>query len=144
MAPGEEPPVSSEPDEDWIRLPASDSDVLARAGALRARLPAISVRPAVDYDGRLFFGGRWISLSPIEAAVTRLLVDRFGAVVDGESLAGCAGQRRLSSTAIRVHISRLRKRFSELGLTVHTLRGRGYVLEQQGVGAGRMRAVDTL
>jgi two-component system, OmpR family, response regulator len=121
-----EAPIGSGPDEDWIRLPAREDDVRARVEALQARA---SVGPRVS-DGRLHIDGRWVPLSPIEEAMTSVLLERFGHIVDVPSLARCGRDGLLSNTAVRVHLTRLRKRIDTLGLVVRTVRGRGYVLER--------------
>jgi DNA-binding response OmpR family regulator len=43
-------------------------------------------------------------------------------------LAGAWGRARPSAGALRVHILRLRRRIAPLGLVIHTLPGRGYLL----------------
>jgi DNA-binding response OmpR family regulator len=68
-----------------------------------------------------------VALSPTEEELCRTLADRFGQVVGADALAG-ASVPPLTPTAVRVHITRLRKRIAPLGLTVRAVRGRGYVL----------------
>ena len=81
------PPLVEDPLEDWVRIPAPDTDVRARLDtlALRARLRAPS-QPTLDDDGVIRHNGLWASLPPVEARITRLLLDRLGAVVSRESL----------------------------------------------------------
>jgi DNA-binding response OmpR family regulator len=129
VAPDAPAPTTVGWDEDWIRLPAREDDVRTRADALRARAAARPPRPELAFDGRLSFGGQWIALSPTESALARLLVDRFGEVVGADELGGADNTRRLSATAVRVHLTRLRKRIKPLGLGVRPVRGQGYVLD---------------
>jgi DNA-binding response OmpR family regulator len=128
VAPGAMAPPGTGCDEDWIRLPAPDDDLRARASALAARASRHSPRPELKGDGRIALQGRWVSLSQTEEEMARLLSDRFGEVVDGETLAAA---QSLTGNAVRVHITRLRKRIQPLGLVVRTVRGRGYVLENE-------------
>jgi len=137
-------PQTSDWDEDWIRLPARDDDVHARAAALETRGPQPSPRPEVKGDGRLAFDGRWVALSHTEEAMVRVLARRFGEVVDANSLASAAGERRLSPNAVRVHLTRLRRRVQSIGLVVRTVRGRGYVLDPEGPRAVARLAWSTL
>ena len=127
------PPVA-EPDdlEDWIRVPATDGDVRARVDALRRRSQArTDPSPALDDDGVLRLGDRWVSLPPVEARLTAALLDRFGAVVSRDALAragwpsGAPGRN-----ALDVHMLRLRRRLSPLALAIRTVRSRGYLLER--------------
>jgi hypothetical protein len=117
-------------EEDWVRLPAADGDVRARVLALAARSARHRPTPDVGTDGRLRYGSDWIALSPIEHRLARLLAERFGEVVEGERLARAAWpDDRTSEGALRVHVTRLRRRLRELSLDIHNVRGHGYLME---------------
>ncbi len=128
---GVAPPPPVDCLEDWIRVPAPEIDLHARLAALESRAtrhsPAI---PTLDTDGVLRFGAAWVSLPPVEARLTAALVERFGAVVGRETLArvgwpeGTAGRN-----ALDVHVLRLRRRVSAVGLVIRTVRSRGYLME---------------
>ena len=126
--------------EDWIRLPAVDGDVRARANTLAARARARDAveRPSIDEDGILRYRGRWITLSRVERALARALVDRFTAVVRRDTLGQVAWPSGESSrNALDVHMVRLRRRLLTVGLEVRTVRARGYLLQphtDRGVG----------
>lgn len=125
------PPVALDELEDWIRLPADDTDVAARVASLeqRARHHRGS-EPTLDDDGVLRVLDRWVALPPVEARLTSALLDRYGAVVSRDALArsgwpeGAPGRN-----ALDVHVLRLRRRLEPLGLVIRTVRSRGYVLE---------------
>jgi DNA-binding response OmpR family regulator len=125
------PPLVEDPLEDWVRIPAPESDVRARLDTLmlRARRQTPTV-PTIDDDGVIRHDGAWVSLPPVEARITRLLLDRFGAVVSRESLSragwpdGAPGRN-----ALDVHVLRLRRRLIAVGLVIRTVRSRGYLLE---------------
>ena len=51
------------------------------AARSQARARAHGARPEIDGDGLLRHHDAWVSLSPVEQALTRALLDRFGAVV---------------------------------------------------------------
>jgi two-component system response regulator PhoP/two-component system response regulator TctD len=125
VAPGAPPPPCVDLDEDWVRLPALDEDIRARAATLARR----TMRPSVIGDGRIVFRGEWAPLSNIEEALARVLAENFGSVVGSDVLAATCDDRHLTANAIRVHLARLRKRIRSLGLVVGTVRGKGYVLE---------------
>jgi DNA-binding response OmpR family regulator len=129
----EEAPAPTSVDllEDWIRLPADESDVAARVAALEQRASARRPSPpTLDEDGVLKANGRWVALPPVEARLTAALLERYGAVVSREALAragwpdGAPGRN-----ALDVHVLRLRRRVDPLRLVIRTVRSRGYVLE---------------
>jgi DNA-binding response OmpR family regulator len=128
VAPDVAAPPSSGWDEDWIRLPAREDDVRNRADALRARAVP-NLRPEVSVDGRLSVGARWVALSPTEATMARTLCSCFGEVVTTEDLLVGDHDRVLTPTALRVHLTRLRKRLRPIGLGIRPVRGCGYVLD---------------
>jgi hypothetical protein len=125
------PPLVEDPLEDWIRIPAAEGDVRARLDTLtlraHVRAPA---RPSLDDDGVIRYDTTWASLPPVEARITGLLLERFGAVVSREALAkagwpdGAPGRN-----ALDVHVLRLRRRLAVVGLVIRTVRSRGYLLE---------------
>lgn len=125
-------PVVVDPLEDWIRVPADELDVQARLATLEARFAATrpSGPPTLDEDGVVRCGGAWASLPPVEARLTAVLLERFGAVVSREALAragwpeGAPGRN-----ALDVHVLRLRRRLAPVGLVIRTVRSRGYLLE---------------
>lgn len=125
------PPVVEDHLEDWIRVPAGEVDLHARASALGRRVhgpPA--ARPTLDDDGVLRFGGAWVSLPPVEARLTAALLERAGAVVSRDAL-GRAGwpDGVPGRNALDVHVLRLRRRLDRVGLAIRTVRSRGYLLE---------------
>lgn len=117
--------------EDWIRVPADDVDVRLRLEGLRVRVAHhLTDVPDLDPDGVLRYASGWVSLPPVEARLTRALVDRFGAVVGRDALSragwpeGAPGRN-----ALDVHVLRLRRRLATVGLSIKTVRSRGYLLE---------------
>ncbi|MEW6155613.1 MAG: winged helix-turn-helix domain-containing protein [Actinomycetota bacterium] len=131
VADGSTPPPVLDCLEDWIRVPASEEEVRARVHALAVRRAAHHHdAPGIDADGVLRYRNRWVSLPPLEARLTELLLSRYGAVVSREALAhsgwpdGANGRN-----ALDVHVLRLRRRLEPLGLAIRTVRSRGYLLE---------------
>ena len=126
-------PEVMECEEDWVRLPADDGDVRARVLALAARSSRHRPGPLVDGDGRVRYGAHWIALSPIEHRLARVLAERFGEVVGSDLLARAAWpDEGTNEGALRVHLTRLRRRLRSLGLEVQNVRGRGYLMEHAG------------
>jgi two-component system, OmpR family, response regulator len=127
------PPSSVDPLEDWTRTTADPRDVQTRVSTLHRRAERHSERPLVDGSGLLHFGGRWVALSPVEAALAEVLVERFGAVVGREVLARSAWREGVPTrNALDVQMVRFRRRIESLGLEVRTVRSRGYLLQQVG------------
>ncbi len=125
------PPPMLDLREDWIRVPAAETDLKARIDGLVARCAtATGPVPELDPDGVLRLNGGWVSLPPVEARLMASLLERWGAVVSREQLAragwpeGAPGRN-----ALDVHVLRLRRRIAELGLAIKTVRSRGYLLE---------------
>jgi DNA-binding response OmpR family regulator len=117
--------------EDWVRVPADQADVQTRIRVLAARSELHRrAQPAMDEHGMLRYGTGWVSLPPVEARITRALVDRLGGVVARDELArsgwpdGAPGRN-----ALDVHVLRIRRRVAPLGLAIRTVRSRGYLLE---------------
>jgi DNA-binding winged helix-turn-helix (wHTH) protein len=124
-------PSVSDPLEDWVRLPADDSEVQCRVSTLASRARAAERTTAtLDQDGVLRLGGRWVSLPPVEARLAAILLERLGAVVLRDSLseAGWPGGSP-GRNALDVHMLRLRRRVTPLGVQIRTVRARGYVLD---------------
>jgi two-component system OmpR family response regulator len=134
------PPEALDCLEDWIRLPAPESDVRARIDGLMTRSRAhLRTVPEIDGHGVLRFGSGWVSLPPVEARLADALVVRFGAVVGRDTLRrsvwpGSAPGRNV----LDVHVLRLRRRLAPLGLAIRTVRSRGYMLEQADLPDGLM------
>lgn len=128
------PPVATDPLEDWIRLPAAETDLQARIDGLRSRIRNNDhAEPEIDDDGIVRLGDRWVALPPVEARIATTLIERFGGVVSRAALAasGWPG-RELDRNALDVHVLRLRRRLAPLGLAIRTVRSRGYLMERAG------------
>ena len=127
----DQPPPVVDPLEDWTRTTADPRDVQIRVSTLHRRAERDVERPVVDASGLLHFGGRWVALSPVEAALAELLVERFGAVVGRDGLARSAWREGVPTrNALDVQMVRFRRRIESLGLEVRTVRSRGYLLQQ--------------
>lgn len=136
-------PVSGDPLEDWIRLPADDRDLRARLDALTLRSGGgAEVFPELDGDGLLHLGDQWVALPPIEQRLAASLIDKPSAVVSRDALsrAGWPGEVA-TRNALDVHMLRLRRRIEPLGLSIRTVRSRGYVLDvkRPAIDAGSQR-----
>jgi two-component system OmpR family response regulator len=121
------PPTDVSTDEDWVRLPADDADIRARVALLADTAIA---RPSIDEFGVLSVGTSWVALSHIDEAIMRSLLDSFRTTVGRDDVRAAAwpdGSR--SGRVLDTHMHRLRNRIAPLGLTIHTVRRRGFVLD---------------
>jgi Transcriptional regulatory protein, C terminal len=116
--------------EDWVRLPAAETDLQARLQALAARSHRHSTRPSLDLDGILHYQGGSVPLPPVEQALVAVLLERYRAVVSREALTRRAWEQRPPRrNTLDVHMVRLRRRVAPLGLEIRTVRARGYLLQ---------------
>jgi DNA-binding response OmpR family regulator len=128
---GAEPPDPSDCFEDWVVLPVEEHELASRTRALTARVARHqAVEPAVDGSGVLRYGDRLLVLPPVEARLAAALATRFGIVVRRDALADAGWpDGPPGRNALDVHLVRLRRRLAGIGLTLRTVRSRGYLLE---------------
>jgi DNA-binding response OmpR family regulator len=128
---GVTPPDASDCFEDWVTMPVEEEELARRTRALTARVARHqTTEPAVDASGVLRFGDRLLVLPPVEARLAMALASRFGGVVRRDALAEAGWPEGLPGrNALDVHLVRLRRRLAGIGLTLRTVRSRGYLLE---------------
>lgn len=128
VSPDVEPPVVGV-DEDWIRLPATEADAVARARQLlRLGTHVQSDIPFVDAERVLHRAGSTVLLTSTEAAIMAKLLDNVGDVVDYGDLAESVWHRAPNRDAMDAAVYRLRRRLDGLHVHIGAVRGRGYVL----------------
>jgi hypothetical protein len=134
VAPDEPAPIDEDPQQDWIRLPAPDSDLWARVRSLELRIPSCDVKPEVRGDGRLVYRGHAVWVPPIAERLLGLLVERFNGVVSNTELleAGWPGEGGTTG-ALRIHVIKVRRTIDNVGLELALVPRRGYVLQAKGV-----------
>jgi hypothetical protein len=128
VEPGVAPPTGTSCLEDWLRLPADETDVRARMVALTERAARHPPVPSLDEHGQLSHGGQSVFLSNIDKLLARVLVEHLGRPVPPQQLIRSAWSKGGGDSALRVHLSRLRRHLAPLGLTIVCVRGHGYVL----------------
>lgn len=136
LDPGSQPPEPTDCFEDWVVLPVEEQELASRTRALTARVARHqAVEPAVDTSGVLRYGDRLLVLPPVEARLATALASRFGIVVRREALANAGWpEGPPGRNALDVHLVRLRRRLAGIGLTLRTVRSRGYLLEATATG----------
>lgn len=128
VAPDASPPSDWDQLTDWVRLPADQRDIEARAAALRRHAPPETL-PTLDEFDVVRRGARWIALAPIEARILEILLEHCGSVVSRRQLHGAWPDRSPGTRAVDARLTQLRARIAGLGLHIHTVRSRGLFLE---------------
>ena len=122
-----EPPVVAGDCEEWIRFPADASDVRARLEGLRQRAARRAPpRPVLTEDGLLRTRDSWVALSRTEQRVAQRLLARFEELVPTALIAEALQTDK--STRVTTCVARLRRRIEPLGLTIRSVRLRGYAM----------------
>jgi DNA-binding response OmpR family regulator len=126
-----EPPDSLGVDEDWVRLPANERDVLARATRLtRQAAHLYRDEPYIDRHRVLHRAGTSVPLTGTEAAILNVLLQHRGSVVLVADLERDVWHGHAQSRdAIDAAIYRLRRRLSGVSLVIRSVRGRGFVID---------------
>ena len=126
--------------DDYLVKPFALSELIARARALVRRSQARfsnELRMAalrMDLDARrAFISEEPLSLSAREWEVLSFMLARVGKVIAKEQIVSASNGWDHSTTdnAVEVCISRLRAKIEPAGINVRTVRGFGYLLEEQ-------------
>ncbi|PDS99910.1 transcriptional regulator [Rhizobium sp. S9] len=124
--------------EEVITRPLSPSKLLAFLNTVRPRpeaVPAPSFVVSAEFvfeQHAVVFAGKRINLSPIEARILKLLLERQGQVSTREQVieAVWPHPRPVDPRTVDVHIGRLRRAVAAIrNLRVRTVYGAGYALE---------------
>ena len=136
VAPGAPPPEMIGVDEDWIRLPATDDDVLARAiHVMRLGEHRRTDLPYVDDHRVLHRAGVSVPLTTRDARMLELLLRHVGSVVSYEELSRVVWSNDAPTReAVEAATYRLRRRISGLSMSIKAVRGRGVALYLDGSG----------
>jgi hypothetical protein len=137
VAPHADLPASIGPAEDWVRLPASEADVAARAHALCRRLArAAAVGPTI-VDGLLSYDGLGVHLGVAEATALETLLGADGIVSRSDLTVALWPAGPPSRRSLDALIYRLRQRAAAVNVHVLAVRGRGFVVDVGPIAAHR-------
>jgi DNA-binding response OmpR family regulator len=127
---GAPPPLEWGYLEDWLREPIDYDELDARRARLRRRL--VERQPVwMDDDGLLHRGAAWVAVAPLEVRFLAPMLARKDQVVSRDALCATVygdstpGDPRLVDATVH----RLRRRVRPLGVTIHTVRAIGFLLE---------------
>jgi DNA-binding response OmpR family regulator len=125
----DEPPPRCAEHEDWLREPATLSDLQARLATMHDRRRCGS-QLAFD-DGLLVHRGAWVSVPEGQVPIVELLLARYGSVVDKVAVTEAArrGGASVEPEAVKTTMLRLARRLKPIGVRVAVIRGRGYLME---------------
>lgn len=129
----QEPPRSWGELEDWVRLPGDPDEVYERGDRLMVRAAQRGASwTYVDDDDILRVGTDLVPLSPLEAQLVRVLLARIDEVVHRAELEAALWPdgAPADTRALDNRLTRLRRRLGPLPMEIHTVRGRGFLLER--------------
>lgn len=132
--------------DDYLVKPFSLNELKARVRALIRRRRG-GDPPIINY-GKLSFDtverrasidGTPLQLSRHEIGVLEVLLGRFGRIVSKDQFVDKLYNydKSVGHNAIEVYVHRIRKKIEGSGITVRTLHGQGYLMEEQGKVADR-------
>lgn len=130
LDPGAVPPARVDDLEDWVWTPTDERDLFARLHRLTSRSrPRDLDDVVVTAEGDVVVGDHRVALPPAEARILGVLADPPGRVRSRPVLerAVWAG-RPHGPRALDSRLFTLRARLVPVGLAIHSIRGRGFVL----------------
>jgi DNA-binding response OmpR family regulator len=132
VQPGADPPRLVDDLATWMQLPGSVSELRERAQTVLMRARASgTVLTYVDDDGVLRVGDRMAILPRVEAEIIRVLLERVGSVVGREEINAAVWPTKPTTDNVRLNsrVKHLRDLIADLPLRIHSVRGRGLLLE---------------
>jgi len=126
-----EPPACPA-DQDWVRASAAPDEIELRGRSLLDRTePDVRSQPELDADGVLRVGRHLVVLPPQEARLLGALLASPGRLVPREALVAAVWPDGPATvrTALDNRVKNLRRRLGAVPLRIHTLRGRGLLVE---------------
>jgi hypothetical protein len=128
---GQGAPFVTDPLENWVRDPFDPADLDNRLATLAARARRLTERPRFDADGLLWMGDRWVNVPDAMRPIVDVLVARLGQIVRRDEIVAACSAAGMSTrdSAVKGTIRRLDQRFAQVGLELHNVRDRGYLLQ---------------
>jgi DNA-binding response OmpR family regulator len=134
LAPGCPPPMLLDELEDWVRDPIDADELDARLAALARRVGIVLPESAPDVhfvDGILRVDEEWTSIPESQWSIVQMLIDRMGTVVGDREIVEMysSADAHAEPRAVKSMMWRLARRMARVGIEVHKVRGRGYLVE---------------
>jgi hypothetical protein len=127
VPPGVQPPTIGRL-EDWIRVPADERDLYLRLRHLARRSAPEPVPPVVDEFDVVRRDESWAALSPSESVLVRGLLADFGRLATRDEINRWLAEAEGGPLPFPSSLARLRQRLASVGLALHTVRARGYLV----------------
>ncbi len=88
-------------------------------------------RPRLDEDGLLWCDKRWVVIPDTQLCIVELLLERPNALVRTATITTTYVRNGSSGhpASVRTMLNRLVRRFAQVGLTLHLVRGKGVIFE---------------
>ncbi len=123
--------------DDYLVKPFAAPELVARLKALvrrsNSRVADLQVGGLMldPFSRRASVGGKTIDLSVREWAVLEYLIRQAGRVVSKQQIidAILPWREEVTLNAVEVYVSRIRSKIADAGVTIRTIRGFGYMLE---------------
>lgn len=134
-----DPPEVVGVNEDWIRVPADERDLIHRAQRLSRWVAHLASEQVVLDPNRICHrGGAAVMLSELEAVLLEALLGTPGLISRAQLQQAVWPDGAPSARSLDNLVFRLRRRLETLGVAVRSARGRGFVIEVDGrqLGAG--------
>ena len=91
-------------------------------------MQATAPQVVLDDFGLVRAGERWVALSGVQEALLRPLLEHAGTPVARAELAAIVWPDGEPPRALDVAMAKLRAKVASFGITIHTIRGRGFLL----------------
>jgi len=124
------PPTDVDDLEQWIPEGAEPSTIVEAITRLQRKVLDRDGLPVLDDDGLLWFRGRWTPVAESQIPVVDLLIRNYQRLVRHEVLgrAYLDGGGGPTMAARRALMHRIAGRFAKVGLKLHSVRRRGFIL----------------
>jgi DNA-binding response OmpR family regulator len=117
--------------EDWVRLPSDEQEIAARIAGVESRCRALTSSAWIDEFDVLRLSDSWVALSPLESRLMRVLLDHERTVVRRSDLIDAAWSSADHEIAkdLNTPMKLLRRKAKGVGIEIHTIAGRGYLVD---------------
>jgi DNA-binding response OmpR family regulator len=125
--------------DDYLTKPFESAELVARIRAIVRRqtgaMSEVLVLGELSFNTdtrELFFNGQRILVTPREAALLELLISSNGSTVPKSRIisAMSSWDSNFSANAVEIYILKLRRKLAHTGVSIITVRGSGYAIEQ--------------
>jgi hypothetical protein len=130
LAPNAAPPPDIDDLEHWVPESAGPATIVQGVTRLQQRILDCEGSPVLDDDGLLWFRGRWVAVADSQVPVIDLLIRNYQHLVRHEDVGRAYhdGGGGPTPAARRALMHRIAGRLAKVGLRLHPVRRRGFIL----------------